>query len=160
MHLILSPYASDFVVFNTGLSKAPQKRWWTQPLSSFSLIGTWVFHVEPTMTQPHIAWNFIPVPDGWQKKPEEYENITEILAGNWVERGLPYYSGKGVYEKTFNFQDVTPGRTYVLDLARVGVAAKVWLNGGFVGERLWTPYRFDLTRYLRKGPNTLRILSS
>ena len=49
------------------------------------------------------------------------------------------------------------GRTYVLDLGRVGVAAKVWLNGGFVGERLWTPYRFDLTRYLRKGPNTLRI---
>jgi beta-galactosidase/beta-glucuronidase len=109
------------------------------------------------MAQPHIAWNFTPVPDGWQKKPEDYEKITEILAGNWVERGLRYYSGKGVYEKTFDFEDLTPGRTYLLDLGLVGVGAKVWLNGNLIGERLWTPYRFDLTRYLRKGPNALRI---
>jgi hypothetical protein len=33
----------------------------------------------------------------------------------------------------------------------------VWLNGVKAGERLWPPYRFDLTGATRRGRNHLRI---
>ena len=44
-----------------------------------------------------------------------------------------------------------------LDLGKVGDVAEVWLNDACLGARLWKPYRFDVTRALREGRNTLRI---
>jgi hypothetical protein len=157
VHLHLGPYEGYFVVFNSGLPAEAPRRWWTRPVSEMDLRGEWEFQLEPTMTNSHIAWNFIPVPEGWKLNGGDYEKISRLRAGNWVELGLPYYSGKGLYEKSFEFGGVQEGCRYLLDLGRVGVAARVWLNGKLVGSRLWRPYRFDITAYLRPGENQLRI---
>ena len=45
----------------------------------------------------------------------------------------------------------------VLDLGRVGETAELWLNGQYVGERICPPYRFDLSRSLKKGENSIRV---
>jgi hypothetical protein len=37
------------------------------------------------------------------------------------------------------------------------VAAEVWVNGRKAGERVWRPYRFDITGLVRSGLNQLRI---
>jgi hypothetical protein len=157
MRLRLAPYEGYFVVFNSGLPAAAPRRWWTRPVSQMELRGEWEFQLEPTMADPHIAWNFTPVPEGWKLKGGDYGKIHRLRAGNWVELGLPYYSGKGIYQKSFEFEGVEEGRRYLLDLGKVGVASQVWLNGKRVGSRLWRPYRFEITAYLRPGENQLRI---
>jgi beta-galactosidase/beta-glucuronidase len=49
------------------------------------------------------------------------------------------------------------GKRIELDLGRVGVTAEVWVNGKRVGERVWEPFRLDVTEYLHPGENRLRI---
>jgi hypothetical protein len=156
-HLLLRPYEGLFIVFNTGLGQAAPRRWWNQPASVFDLTGIWDFELEPTMTDPHLAWNFIPLPEGWKLKSGDYSKIHEITLGNWTQRGLAYYSGKATYKKAFEFGPLKPEQRYLLDLGRVGIAARVWLNGKLVGSRLWKPFTFDITDFLQPGQNTLQI---
>jgi hypothetical protein len=40
----------------------------------------------------------------------------------------------------------------------VGVTAEVWVNEKRVGERVWKPYRLDITQYLHPGENSLKVL--
>ncbi|MEN6536404.1 MAG: glycosyl hydrolase [Bryobacteraceae bacterium] len=157
VRVVLRPHQAQFLVLNSGLPPTGNKWWWTAPFSSVSLTGDWRFRVEPTMTAPHLAWNFSPVPEGWQLKNVDYSKVQTLRAGDWTGSGLRYYSGKGIYEKTFDSGEVNPNFRYLLDLGGVGVAATVWLNGNLVGTRLWTPYTFEITGALRPGKNELRI---
>lgn len=158
VHLLLRPYESLFVVFNSGLGPTAPRPSWTHPVSNFDLRGEWKLSLQPNMADPHLAWNFAPVPEGWKLKEEDYGKIHELQAGNWTDSGLLYYSGKATYEKTFDFGAIEPNRRYLLDLGRVGVAAQVWLNSKPVGTRLWRPYAFDITDVIKPGENTMRIV--
>ncbi len=73
---------------------------------------------------------------------------------SWTDCGLAHYSGSAIYETEFDFQGT--GKQVFLDLGEVGVAAEVWLNGEKVGERAWRPFRFDISRQVRRE-NKLRI---
>ena len=156
-HILLQPYEGLFIVFNSGLAPAPPRRWWNQPVSVFGLTGVWNFQSEPTMSAPHLAWNFTPLPEGWKSKGGDGSNIRQLTLGNWNQRGLPYYSGKAVYKKVFDFGPLSSNQRYLLDLGSVGIAARVWLNGKLVGARLWKPYRFDITDLLQPGQNVLQV---
>ena len=68
---------------------------------------------------------------------------------------LAWYSGTATYETEFVLPEA-PGKI-VLDLGAVGVAAEVWINGAKAGERAWRPFRFDVTRFVHRGRNTLRV---
>ena len=50
-----------------------------------------------------------------------------------------------------------PGIRTRLDLGRVRGTAEVHLNGKRVGERIWSPYTFDLTDHLRSRENALHV---
>jgi len=153
----MDPYEAYFVVFNSALPAATARRAGRYPVDKVEIGGEWDFQLRPTMTEPHIAWNFTPLPEGWKLKPTDYGKINRLRAGSWAELGLPYYSGKGIYEKSFEFGGIEEGRRYFLDLGKVGVAARVWINGKPMGSRLWRPYRFDITSGLRSGENRLQI---
>ena len=45
----------------------------------------------------------------------------------------------------------------MLDLGEVNVAATVWMNESKVGDRLWPPYRFDISHVVRRGTNIIKI---
>ena len=81
----------------------------------------------------------------------------EYRLGSWTWTGLTYYSGEVVYEKEFELDQRLQGRNLELDLGQVGVTAEVWLNDRKVGVRLWQPFRFEVTDFLRPGVNRLRI---
>jgi hypothetical protein len=68
---------------------------------------------------------------------------------------LAHYSGAGVYETTFELGQ-TEGKVE-LDLGAVGVAAEVWVNDQPCGSRVWRPFRFDISKALRAGKNTLKV---
>lgn len=75
---------------------------------------------------------------------------------DWRLHGLPWFSGRCLYRNCFRLQKA-PGR-YLLDLGQVSFYAEVWINGALVDERVWAPYRADITDALRDGENTVSIV--
>jgi len=69
--------------------------------------------------------------------------------------GLDSLSGYVEYEKHFTLAQ-TQGRI-ILDLGKVLNCAQIYLNGELAGERLWPPYRIDISQNLHEGDNQLNI---
>ena len=76
---------------------------------------------------------------------------------SWTDSALANYSGTALYETSFEMPALAAGKKLFLDLGAVGVAAEVWLNGRKVGERAWSPFRFEIGQAVRVGRNSLRI---
>lgn len=88
----------------------------------------------------------------------EFEELAD-----WTEStdpGIKYYSGKAVYDKTFDCSEVDEARRYWLELNRVGDVgiAAVELNGRDLGVVWTTPFRVEITGALQSGQNQLKIL--
>jgi len=81
---------------------------------------------------------------------------TSLRTGSWTEQGLRGFSGTGRYGQRFGLPDGLQGQRLVLDLGAVKVAARVYLNGELVGDRLWAPYTFTL-RGAHLGENELLV---
>ena len=90
------------------------------------------------------------------------EGVTLDRLVSWSEHqdpGVRYFSGTGIYFKTFAVPDgmTGPDRRIYLDLGRVAVMAKVSLNGKDLGVLWKPPYSVDATGALRAGDNSLEI---
>jgi hypothetical protein len=92
--------------------------------------------------------------------PVRFEMATGVMkVGSWEEQGLVGYSGGVRYRQTLLRSDAgQPGLRIWLDLGRVRGTAEVHLNGKRVGERIWSPYTFDLTDHLHAGENDVHVL--
>jgi hypothetical protein len=82
---------------------------------------------------------------------------TSFTLASWTDSTLAHYSGSALYETTFDLDAVPAGERLVLDLGAVGLAAEVWVNGSKAGERAWRPYELDITSFVRRGSNRLRV---
>ncbi|MBE7046890.1 MAG: hypothetical protein E7396_05680 [Ruminococcaceae bacterium] len=69
---------------------------------------------------------------------------------------LTYFSGHIKYETTFE----TNTGNYILDLGYVGEVAELYINDVFVGSKLFPPYTFDISDYVRDGLNKLTVIVS
>ncbi|MBL4675564.1 MAG: glycoside hydrolase family 2 [Mucilaginibacter sp.] len=70
---------------------------------------------------------------------------------------IRYYSGKALYKNEFSLVKKKSGFNYLLEFARIGVMAKVKINGVDAGA-MWTPpYRTDITRALKAGKNKIEV---
>lgn len=78
---------------------------------------------------------------------------------SWVDHGLWWYSGYGLYQKEIDLSDVT-GQTVFLNLGEVRESAEIWVNGRQAGERIWPPYEADITQLLKPGKNVVRVVAS
>jgi hypothetical protein len=79
----------------------------------------------------------------------------QSLSLNDDER-IRYYSGTAVYNNTFALESKPAGEIY-LDLDKVGVMAKVKINGRYSGGAWTYPYRVDITDAVKTGENTIEI---
>ena len=73
---------------------------------------------------------------------------------------LKYFSGSGMYQKSFTYNDdikIASNEHIYLDLGNISKIAEVWLNGKSLGITWTMPYRFDITGLLKKGDNELKI---
>jgi len=96
--------------------------------------------------------------DEFADTPEFLLARTNMDLGSWTFNGLPYYSGSAAYEREFDLPPAYSGRQLVLDCGQVGVTAEVAINRKPAGERVWLPYSFDITPYVRPGKNNIRIV--
>jgi hypothetical protein len=81
----------------------------------------------------------------------------KIKPGLWADYALPTYSGIGVYAQTITMSpDELKKRTW-LDLGQVLVAAEVLVNGTSAGTRLARPFKYELTKFLQEGDNTIEV---
>jgi hypothetical protein len=69
---------------------------------------------------------------------------------------IRYYSGTAVYNNTFTL-DAKPSGNISIDLGKVGVMAKVTVNGKYAGGAWTYPYSVDITDVVKTGENTVEI---
>ena len=74
---------------------------------------------------------------------------------DWREWGLDSFCGVITYTSRINLPTIE--KPLFLDLGEVHVSAAVWVNGIKVGDRLWPPYRFDISDTVHKGENRITI---
>jgi len=128
--LTLCPHGSAIVVFSDGLADAPLGLP-QQALVHKQILTNWQLSVEEKQ-YPMVQ------PTSWETLP-----------------GLAHYSGMGVYECTFALDNVPEAP--LLCLSYLSAAAKVWVNGEWVGD-IWTsPLSISLQGKLVAGENKVRI---
>lgn len=79
---------------------------------------------------------------------------------DWTKSPVPsvrYYSGTATYTKTFTMNRTSETTHYMLRLKGLHDAARVWVNGSEAGIVWRSPFELDITRYVHKGKNNLRI---
>ncbi|MDR1860098.1 MAG: glycoside hydrolase family 2 [Bacteroidales bacterium] len=130
-----------------------------QPASSqIAVAGVPENFPEPELlTEITAPWTVQFESDAIHRGPEA--PITLNALSDWTTSADPrikYYSGTAVYKTTFEYDRTSTGRAY-LDLGKVGVMAKVKINGEYAGGAWTPPYRVAIQPYLKSGANTLEI---
>lgn len=92
-----------------------------------------------------------------RRGPEEGCVMDTLMAWNQSQDDrVRYYSGIATYSNTFKLKKLPEGPTWI-DLGRVMVMARVYVNDQYAGG-VWTPpYRLNVQKLLCKGVNTLRV---
>ena len=100
-----------------------------------------------------------PIEGEWTLTFESNDIILKTtLDKGWDEYDDPkvkYYSGHATYATTFKHK--AKGKTFI-DLGEVGDIATVYVNDICCGTTWLSPHRLDITKAVRRGKNTLRIV--
>jgi len=78
--------------------------------------------------------------------------------GDWTALGLPHYSGGVTYHQDFDLEPLQPGQGLHLVLGKLGVAARVRLNGHDAGIVLAEPWTLEVSAWVQSGNNHLEVL--
>ena|GEM_PF-2491774 len=81
-----------------------------------------------------------------------------VPQGDWTGLGLPHYSGGITYRQDFDLEPLQPGQGLQLVLGKLGVAAKVRLNGHDAGIVLAEPWTLEVSAWVESGHNHLEVL--
>lgn len=142
--LQLEPYESYFIVFRKKSGKNDICR---SNFPSFSTVKT--------LTD---LWNVSFDPKWGGPGKVVFKSLTDWSKNE--TQGIKYYSGTAFYTTSFDFslnRESSAATAYYLDLGNVKNMARVSLNGKVIAT-LWTsPWRIDITSYLREGRNELVI---
>ncbi|RRD79806.1 DUF4981 domain-containing protein [Alloprevotella sp. OH1205_COT-284] len=157
---------------------------WTEPKTTrmISLNGDWRFNLvsEPSLRPLDFqkdgfddsAWPLLPVPSNWEMHGYDkpiYCNV-EYPHGNtppfitarpgFNDGGANYgINPVGSYARTFTLPDDWAERRTIVHFGGIYSAAKVWLNGRYVGytQGANNVSEFDLTPHLRRGENRIAV---
>ncbi len=90
---------------------------------------------------------------GWKLRP-----AGKLAIGSWKTQGMPFYSDKVSYVKTYNVEK-SPGKNYRVKLGEwIGTVAEVKINGRSAGIIGWKPYELDVTGALQEGTNRVEVI--
>ena len=88
-------------------------------------------------------------------KPVEFKTLMDWTTS--TNDSIKYYSGTAIYSNQFQIKKLPNQQKVMISLGYVTASAKISINGVYVGG-LWTaPYELDITSYVKKGNNDLKI---
>ena len=147
----------------------------TDQQQTLSLNGLWKFHFNPTIEgrlkgfeavgYDDSAWDEIPVPGLWDLNgycDPMYLNVGYPWRGHY-ENNPPYpateHNYVGQYRRTFTIDKAWIGKQICLNIGSATSNVRVWVNGKMVGysEDSKLEARFDLTKYVHAGENTIAL---
>ncbi|WP_295937181.1 glycosyl hydrolase [uncultured Alistipes sp.] len=139
--LELDAYESCFVVFRKKAAPADDVELNFPRKEVLCTVDTpWTVRFEPGKRGP--------------ESPVVFDRLVD-----WSSMGdekIRYFSGEAVYSTSFTL-DKLPAEEMYIDLGKVMVMAKVTLNGRYVGGVWTSPYRLNITDYLKDGENQLEV---
>jgi beta-galactosidase len=158
-----------FIPF-ANAEQAAKNDLWKSPFIQ-SLNGTWQFHISHT---PYIRpfyffkddydtddWTTIKVPGNWELQGFDVPIYANV---RYPHEATPpviqkYYNPVGSYKRTFTIPENWNGQDIILHFGAVTSAMYVWVNEQKVGysEDSKTPAEFNITKYLKKGENSLAV---
>ncbi|WP_423128594.1 glycoside hydrolase family 2 TIM barrel-domain containing protein [Gaoshiqia sp. Z1-71] len=163
-----APRAS-FVPYATAEQALADDTW----SSSFiqSLNGTWKFHLAQNPGErPYWFfkddydirdWSDIEVPSNWETSGFDYPIYTNVKYPHAKTPPLiqEHYNPVGSYKRTFTVPAAWSGKEIFLHFGAASSCLNVWVNEQYVGysEDSKTPAEFNITKYLKKGKNTLAV---
>jgi hypothetical protein len=149
LELLFGPFQALAVVFGAPDFSGPAM---PRPAAWTQVEGDWTVEFLPNTGNPYLAPH-----DARFDLSERPIGPTSALQP-WWRWGLGSFSGAARYRCTFVFDHPLPAGRVWLNLGRVEQAAALSLNGQEVGERVWRPYRFEISGYLRQGSNQLEVV--
>jgi len=142
---------------------------------TLSLNGLWKFHFNPTIEGrlrgfeavgfDDTAWDEIPVPGLWDLNgycDPLYVNNGYPWSGHY-KNNPPYpaleHNYVGQYRRSFSIDKSWIGKQIILNIGSATSNVRVWVNGKMVGysEDSKLEARFDLTKYVHAGENTIAL---
>ncbi|MCP4313642.1 MAG: hypothetical protein GY790_20505 [Bacteroidetes bacterium] len=76
--------------------------------------------------------------------------------GSWKDQGLPFYSHKVSYSRTFQIEEADAD--YAIRLKQwKGTTAEVYVNGQKAGQICWAPYELQVGHLLKEGENQITV---
>ncbi len=160
---------AHFIPYKT-VEQARQEDKWQSPFLQ-SLNGTWQFHLAQNPSErPYWffmddfdtrEWGEIKVPANWELEGYDYPIYTNVKYPH--EKTPPviqdHYNPVGSYKRTFKIPGNWAEKEIILHFGAVSSAMKVWVNEQFVGysEDSKLPAEFNITKYLKKGENSLAV---
>ena len=101
-----------------------------------------------TITFSH-GWGFDPI--------QQFDTLVD-----WCDHqntALSKYSGIATYKSSFTLEEsyLRDNSSYFLDLGEVGEVATIYLNGSEIATKVFAPFSFDISKYVRAGENHLVI---
>ncbi|WP_347840164.1 glycosyl hydrolase [uncultured Draconibacterium sp.] len=88
------------------------------------------------------------------------ETITFQKLSDWSKSSddkIKYYSGAANYKTTFTIDEIPENGELYINLGEVAVMAEVKINGKEVGGVWISPYRLNVSDFVKKGENQLEI---
>ena len=149
VNLRFEPFQSYFIIFRTsGAKQKPGGRNFSETQALSELAGSWEVIFDPHWGGPEKT-TFERLED-WTQRPEE---------------GIKYYSGTAIYHKTFDLPRLSGDlkakqsglQRLWLDLGTVKNLARVQLNGHELGTLWCSPWRVDITDFVKPNGNNLEI---
>lgn len=147
----------------------------TAQQQTLSLNGLWKFYFNPTIegrlqgfeavNYDDSAWGEIPVPGLWELNgycDPLYVNNGYPWSGHY-KNNPPYpaleHNYVGQYRRTFTVAPSWIGKQICLNIGSATSNVRVWVNGKMVGysEDSKLEARFDLTKYVHAGENTIAL---
>jgi hypothetical protein len=115
---------------------------------------------EPELiTEVSTPWQVSFESDAIKRGPAETVDFPTL--SDWSQSNNPqirYYSGTAVYKTVIDGLNVDKSKgNIMLDLGKVGVMAKVKINGKYAGGAWTPPYLVDVTKFIQNGRNELEV---
>jgi hypothetical protein len=120
-------------------------------------VSSWNYNIDPTsISEISADWRISFDPNGGPNTPK---NQAIRSLATWTDQGdseADYYSGKGTYHSSFNF-DLDTSMNYTLNFSKIYESAKIWINGDYAGQVWSLPYKLDISGMLLQGENQIKI---